>query len=1106
MRTSCSRTRRWQRLLVGFSLLGISLVFASCAESVSSPSRFSAPTITTASLPAAEVGVEYSHSMSASGGDGDYQWSLGSGAPEWLSITSLGLLSGTPSQPGEVTFEIQVESDALTTTESFTLEIRYAQPAISETALAPGVFGQTYVDTLTATGGDGVYAWGVAGGALPSGVTLSGEGILRGTPGEQGAFDVTFEVESAGLTTTATKTLTVTLPPVTVETDSLPQAFVGLDYNATLRATGGTGTFVWSISSGTLPSGLALADSGRISGTPTEAVTTELSFVATSGSESGSKALTLRVTEDLAVTTDSLPAAAVGTSYSQQLGAAGGDGNYSWALTSGSLPSGITLADSGLLSGTPSSSGISTFGVRVVSAGDTAVATFDLEVQEPVVITTESLPVGYPDTPYEAILEATGGSGEYAWGITSGTLPAGLNLSNSGVISGTPQAPDSAQIVVEATSGPQSVTQTLLLVISGELVVATESLPTAVIDEPYSATLESAGGDSNDQWSITAGRLPTGLTLTVDGLISGTPTVVETTTFTVLVQNSGQTASAELSLTVTTPVAFVTDQLSSGLIYAPYSDTLEASGGDGTYSWSVTGGQLPAGLALQPEGVIDGIPSETGDFVVTVQVQSLGRQASRTFDLRINSDLAITSGLLAEAVTGQSYSAQLYAGGGDGQYTWLLMADTLPAGLSLSSDGLISGTPDASGLVKDTVRFSVTATSAGATDSAQITLPLSAANMDDAVFLASEDGASCVVREGGDVACWWQTGTYDTLTNAVYPRPISAGGAVFSNVEVWGSEACGVSDAGEVWCWGSEQTTASRLNAVRKGGLPGGIEDVSIGGDHKCALSSAGVAYCWGQNYAGQLGDGSTVYSDTPVRVDFDGQFASLTNAGGNTQCGLTDTGEIHCWGSNGWALLGRGLTYDELPYDSVPGPVTGSWSYSEVEGTGGGFCSLRTGGELDCWGVPYAWGDTPQAPPGAVSFALTAPTRIGGNRTFSALAQTPGVSEFASDWCALESASSLVCLRSRTSYDQLPWYAALDEVTTEGFGTQPAPPAGPVQQADLFIYWSDSDLDWAQCYLGIDKKVYCRGFGNLARGKYSFGSADYDPLEWVPILTTIEP
>jgi hypothetical protein len=137
--------------------------------------------------------------------------------------------------------------------------------------------------TLTAAGGTGGdYAWSVASGSLPAGLTLSSGGVLSGTPTTASGGSFTVQVTSG----TQTATLPLDFPdPLVIATTSLGSGFAGRAYSATLQASGGygyheLGGYGWSVVSGSLPAGLTLSSGGVLSGTPTTAGTSNFTVQA----------------------------------------------------------------------------------------------------------------------------------------------------------------------------------------------------------------------------------------------------------------------------------------------------------------------------------------------------------------------------------------------------------------------------------------------------------------------------------------------------------------------------------------------------------------------------------------------------------------------------------------------------------------------------------------------------------------------------------------------------------------------------------------------------------------------------------------------------------
>lgn len=180
----------------------------------------------------------------------------------------------------------------------------------------------------------------------------------------------------------------------------------------------------------------------------------------------------------------------------------------------------------------------------------------------PLVINPAALPTAVINVPYTVTLTSTGGVGPFTWALASGTLPPGLSISTAGAISGTPTTVGSTTIKVQVTDSQTPIaavdTATKTITVNQPLAISTSTLTSGSIGVAYSASLVATGGVPPYTWSLTSGTLPAGLTLNTFGFISGTPTAVETQTFTVQVsdsQTTPATATATLSLTINGPIS-----------------------------------------------------------------------------------------------------------------------------------------------------------------------------------------------------------------------------------------------------------------------------------------------------------------------------------------------------------------------------------------------------------------------------------------------------------------------------------------------------------------------------------------------------------------------
>jgi hypothetical protein len=256
---------------------------------------------------------------------------------------------------------------------------------------------------------------------------------------------------------------------------------------------------------------------------------------------------------------------------------------------------------------------------------------------------------------------------------------------------------------------------------AGNLTITTTSLPNGTAGIAYSSPITASGG--TPPYTYSASNLPSGLTINgTTGAITGTPaqSSIGTASAAIKVTDSttpsSQSATSNLSITISpAPLAVTTTSLPGGVAGSPYpSTTLQAAGGVSPYTWALaSGSNLPAGLSLSPAGAISGTPAAASSgsyplsFVVTDSFTTPETaQAALTLIISAGSSggLTLTPATLANATVNVAYSAALTATGGVAPYAFSLANGTsLPAGLTLSSSGTISGTPTNAGSTAFTV-------------------------------------------------------------------------------------------------------------------------------------------------------------------------------------------------------------------------------------------------------------------------------------------------------------------------------------------------------------------------------------------------------------------
>ena len=354
------------------------------------------PTITLSpsTLPNAAVGAVYNQAIVASGGAGPYTYAVTAGAlPAGLVLNAAtGVLTGTPTSAGPATFTVTA-TDANGCAGSVTYTISVAAcPVITVAPLAvpPGRVGVAYSQLLTATGGTGTYVFTVLSGTLPAGLTLSAGGLLAGTPTAVGSSTVTIRVtDGNGCPATIIYTILVTptaCPVITLAPTTMPIGRVGVAYSQQITASGGTGPYVFTVVTGTLPAGLTLSSAGLLSGTPTSAGSSTTTIRATDGNSCpGDVVYTIVVAPAacpvITLTPPTMPAGAVGVAYRQQMTATGGTGSPVFTVVTGTLPAGLTLSPGGLLSGTPTTVGSSTVMIQAIDGtGCPGVITYTISI------------------------------------------------------------------------------------------------------------------------------------------------------------------------------------------------------------------------------------------------------------------------------------------------------------------------------------------------------------------------------------------------------------------------------------------------------------------------------------------------------------------------------------------------------------------------------------------------------------------------------------------------------------------------------------------------------------------------------------------------------
>jgi hypothetical protein len=703
--------------------------------------------LTSGALPNATPGAVYNATITAAGGAGGYTFAANSPLPTGLTLSPSGNITGTTtSGPSKWSFDVSVtDTNAVSRVKRMTIVV-LGVPSVLPTLTPYGNFiddcslGQPCSRGIGVWSGKAPFTWSVSG--LPPGMDFRfgdattiywiqpGDVELWGSPTQLGTFPVQFTVTDAD-GATATNTFDVNVRPLHLW-NSLVGGSYGVPYSYTFLVIGGTLPYTVADAGGRLPNGLTLNPSTlTVSGTPQEngGFTLTTQFADASGDPThilhlnqypyfGSLTSTINFN-----TGDDLGSIQAGSSYSNQLQACCVP-SYSWSIVGGSLPPGLAFSASGVLSGTPPAGTFGTFQflVRVEDATNSvnfAIRRFQIVVTPIQFSGSTTLPTGNVNTSYNVSLIATGGTAPYTWTLQPFQyLPPGLSLGSDGLLSGLPAQSGQYNFFLKATDSTGKFTTRSFVVsiypagVNPPLNLPISSSFTGVNRGVFTQQLQATGGNPPYHYSLTPGApaiagmrvqdgvpLPTSFPASVTGGFIGVLTDPGTFTTSIRVTDAlSQTFDKTISVTVS-PIQILTTNPPRATIGVPYSFTLAGYGGT-AYQWSST--SMPSGLSLDSSGVVSGTPTSSGTVFATIVLKDLATlvtyQTSVTFI--VDPFAIVTGGVLPSGVVGTFYSQTLSAPGCSGTCTWSSVggggSSTNLVGLTLSSGGVLSGTPNSS--------------------------------------------------------------------------------------------------------------------------------------------------------------------------------------------------------------------------------------------------------------------------------------------------------------------------------------------------------------------------------------------------------------------------
>jgi len=614
---------------------------------------------------------------------------------------------------------------------------------LSPSSLPADTINIAYNQTITASAGTGNKSLVVSNiqNAI-AGLTIPGSGTnaitISGTPTASGTetFTVT-ATDTLGASTQVNYSITVNAA-VTLSPSSVPGGVLGVAYNQTITASGGTGNKSLVVSNVQNPiAGLTIPSGGTnaiaITGTPTAAGTETFTVTATD-QVGGTTHINYSLTV-LMFTPTSLPADNINIAYNQTITVTGSTSNVNLVVSNIQNPvAGLNLPASGTnaitITGTPTATGTETFTLTATDqAGNTAQANYSITVNPAVTLGPSSLPADTINIAYNQTITASGGTGNK--GLVVSNLQnaiAGLTLPGSGTnaitIAGTPTATGTETFTVTATDQIGATTQTnYSITVNPAVTLGPSSLPADTINIAYNQTITASGGTGNKGLVVSnLQNAIAGLTLPGSGTnaitIAGTPTATGTETFTVTATDQvGATTQTNYSITVNPAVTLSPSSLPADTINIAYNQTITASGGTGNKGLVVSNLQNPiAGLTLPGSGTnaiaIAGTPTAAGTETFTVTAtDQVGAKTQTNYSITVNPAVTLTPSSLPADTINIAYNQTITASGGTGNKSLIVSnLQNAIAGLTLPGSGTnpitIAGTPTATG----TETFTVTVT------------------------------------------------------------------------------------------------------------------------------------------------------------------------------------------------------------------------------------------------------------------------------------------------------------------------------------------------------------------------------------------------------------
>jgi len=664
-------------------------------------------TILTQKLGSAIINSNYSVTLSAINGTTPYQWSA-VGLPPSLTIDpASGTISGVPTLYGVFQPTVTVTDSASHTASQILGLTIIAALFVPNYGNLSAVINKPFYDYLTAFGGSPPYSWSLVSGSMPPGLTLDGaHGTITGTPTQLGSYNLTFQVTDTGPPQQSAQwstTISVVPPQLYIASTLPPKLPLGVPFQWTAAAQGGTPPYHWSAATGTLPPGLGFdPNTADLTGTPTSLGQYTFSL---SVSDSGSPQQTATNTLTVNITTP------LGRNDAIAHATPLGDGSWQASISPYAdppdSPTPVPDMDYYRIIGPAGS---------IVSIAISAQASFFNNALDSVLEILDANGVRF-----NSCEQPGDTSNTFTSDCLNDDIVPGVNHDSQLQIKvpGAANAETTMYAHVFDWRGDARPDMQYYINVSGSIAGLVAFPPTGttygsgytgtsgcVVAQSCWAGFSATGGLQPLIWSVLSGNIPAGMTLDPTfGSFSGTPAAVGTYSFVAQVRDSGsppQTVAVPFTLTVEIPPVITTASLPDATAGQFYSVNLNATGGVPPYRWGAGANDYNFTLQMNPStGVLSGVPRVAGSFSVNLNAtDAVGILAFSNLPLTvIPGPLTFPSGTYPNAKVGLQYAdltPYLNANGGTPPITITLIGGTVPPGLAFSG-GMLTGIPTTAG-------------------------------------------------------------------------------------------------------------------------------------------------------------------------------------------------------------------------------------------------------------------------------------------------------------------------------------------------------------------------------------------------------------------------